>query len=615
MAWRTDRKQVGRTREGGIELSRMPRDEYPRPQFVRDNWINLNGEWELEFDDEDIGEGKSWYADVHPFTRRIKVPFCYQSALSGIGLQAFHDTVWYKRKMDLPDSFIDHRIILHFGAIDYEATVWVNGQRVADHKGGHVPFHVDVTNELKPLNNTIVVKARDFSRDITLPRGKQFWEEKPQSIWYTNTTGIWQTVWMEAVSKVHLAKVKLTPDVDKDMLHVRAFVNGHRLEEDVRLNVHIKFEGETVSDDTISINGAEVTRSFGLNNFNEHGLGRLWSPEKPQLYDIRFTLYQAGVECDSAASYFGLRKISVDDGKVYLNNRSYVMKLVLDQGYYPGGLLTAAEDQAFVRDIDLIKQMGFNGVRMHQKIEDPRFLYWCDKLGLLVWGEAANAYAYSEKYVYNFMREWHEAVERDYNHPSIVVWVPLNESWGVPDIKTDTAQQMHAMSMHSLTHSLDQTRLVVSNDGWEHMKSDLCTIHDYEWQEVILAERYGNLQQALQAMPGGRKLYVGGCDYEGQPLLITEFGGISFRNKQSHEQPIEGWGYSEAKDETDFQQRLTAVIRPLLQSPVLQGYCYTQLTDVEQETNGLLTFDRKPKLPVKVIRAINEGRSAEVESS
>jgi len=579
------------------------RTDYPRPQFVREQWLNLNGEWEFAFDDERRGERERWQ-ERGSFPLRIQVPFCYQSNLSGIGDTAFHEVVWYRKSVTLPADFAGKRILLHFGAVDYLAKVWVNGQLAVVHEGGHTPFSVEITDLLLAGENQIVVRAEDFPRDVTLPRGKQYWEERSASIWYTNTTGIWQTVWLEAVPDVYLDKVKYTPDIDTNTIHLQAFVNGWRPGRDIQLQVNITFAGEPVAEERFRFFAPVERRGIGLHDFNDHGLGRWWSPEKPNLYDVTFTLWVDGVATDRAESYFGMRKIAIQQGQVCLNNRPYTMKLVLDQGYFPDGLLTPPSDEAIRQDVELTRAMGFNGARKHQKVEDPRYLYWCDRLGLLVWGEMANACDYSEDYVRRMVQEWPAVIERDYNHPCLVAWVPLNESWGVPHILVNAQEQQHALTMYHLTKSLDPTRLVMSNDGWEHVKSDLCTIHDYEWRRDVLTERYRTVENALTAMPANRHLYVGGQQYGGEPILVTEFGGISFKKSD-----WDGWGYSGANDEADFLQRLSDVIQPLLQSPVVQGYCYTQLTDVEQEINGLLTYERKPKVPVELIRQINEGKT------
>jgi beta-galactosidase/beta-glucuronidase len=579
------------------------RSDYPRPQFVRDAWSNLNGVWEFEFDDNRVGNREKWYKGDREFSQKITVPFAFQSQLSGIGDNDFHDVVWYKKKVELGEPKAEYRKILHFGAVDYEATVWVNGELVACHEGGHTPFSADVTDVLVSGENMIVVKAVDYSRDIHLPRGKQYWLENSASIFYTRTTGIWQTVWMETVAPVHLGKVKFTPDIDTNEINIKAFINGELKGRKVKLKVDISFDGEPVSEDLFLVRESEEGRRIKLHDFNDHGLGRWWSPEKPNLYDVTFTLMVDNKEGDVVKSYFGMRKVSVEDGKFCLNDRPYVMKLVLDQGYFPDGNLTPPSDEAIKKDVELTKEMGFNGARKHQKVEDPRYLYWCDKLGLLVWGEAANAYQYSNEYARRFTKEWQEIIERDYNHPSIVVWVPLNESWGVPNIQIDKLQQHHALTMYHMTKSLDAMRPVVSNDGWELVQTDLFNIHDYEWRQEVLEERYSTAEKAVNAMPANRRLSVGGFEYEGQPIIVTEFGGIAYKKSD-----WEGWGYSGAENDEDFAARLRAVIKPMHTSPVVQGYCYTQLTDVEQEINGLLTYDRQPKIPLEEIKKINEGK-------
>ncbi|MEK8128518.1 sugar-binding domain-containing protein [Paenibacillus filicis] len=576
-----------------------PRTDYPRPDLRRNEWLSLNGEWEFAFDDERKGHSEKWYLADAAFDRTIQVPFAYQSALSGIGDPSFHDVVWYRKAIEIPKAWEGRRVVLHFGAVDYLARVWVNGQLAAIHEGGHTPFHADITDLLADDVNVITVRAEDDSKNLTQPRGKQYWEEQSASIFYTRTTGIWQSVWLEPVSPVHLKKIKYKSDIDTNDIEIRSFLTDVPAGQEVWLNVNISFEGAPVAEERFKIKGREETRTIRLHDYNDHGLGRWWTPEKPNLYDVHFEVTVNGVTADECDSYFGMRKVSIENGKFNLNNRPYFMRLVLDQGYFPDGNLTPPSEEAILRDITLTKAMGFNGVRKHQKTEDPLFLYECDRQGLLVWGECANAYVYSEEYVQRFTQEWHEIVERDYNHPCIVAWVPLNESWGVPNIQIDMKQQQHALAMYHLIRSLDDTRLVIGNDGWEMLKTDLICIHDYEWKEEVLSQRYATADHALQAMPANRRILVGDTQYEEQPILVTEFGGISFRKSD-----WEGWGYSGASDDQDFINRLTAVVRPLHLSPVVQGFCYTQLTDVEQEINGLLTYDREPKVPIEAIRKI-----------
>jgi beta-galactosidase/beta-glucuronidase len=595
----------------------IPRPEYPRPQFRREGWTNLNGEWAFAFDDSDAGLADGWQSitpeelrtDGSPFDRQIVVPFCYQSKHSGIGETAFHDVVWYARTFDYP-SLGDERLLLHFGAVDYRATVWVNGGRVASHEGGHTPFSADVTHALTAGENVLVVRAEDPSRDVTIPRGKQYWKEKTEGIFYTRTTGIWQTVWLEPVNRSRIDTLRFTPDVDTASIDVEVSIEA--IEREMSLRATVELDGEQVLEDTISVRSSLVERSLPLLRRGEapdtpHLADwpgpALWSPEHPTLYDLRLELLDPdGEVLDSVESYFGMRKIEVKDGKVLLNDRPLYQRLVLDQGYFPEGILTAPTDEDLRRDVELAKEMGFNGARKHQKVEDPRWLFWADTLGFLVWGEMANAYQYSTGYVRRMTAEWQEAVMRDYNHPCIVAWVPMNESWGVPDLASDRSQTEHLLALYHLTRSLDPTRPVVSNDGWEHAITDLCTIHDYRNAEA-LARSYTTPESAVAAEPANRPVYVPGYAYRGEPILITEFGGIAYSAEESG---AEGWGYSIVADADEFLERYESIVEALLRSSSVQGFCYTQLTDVEQEINGLLTYDRNPKVDPARVREINE---------
>lgn len=592
-------------------MSTVPRPEYPRPQFRRQDWTNLNGAWRFAFDDGDVGLAEGWQnvtaagLEGSPFNRAITVPFCYQSKLSGIGETAFHDVVWYARTFEHPPGDDDECLLLHFGAVDYRATVWVNGSHVASHEGGHTPFWADVTFALREGENVLVVRAEDPSRDATIPRGKQYWKEESEGIFYTRTTGIWQTVWLEPVNRRRVGSLRLTPDVDRASLDVEARIEGFG--PGMSLRMVVSFDGNEVLDDRVAVTSPVVRRRLPLIRPGEAPdtphLSRwpganLWTPEEPNLYDLRLDLLDAdGEALDAVDSYFGVRKIETRDGEVFLNNRPYYQRLVLDQGYFPDGILTAPTDDDLRRDVELAKEMGFNGARKHQKVEDPRGLYWADTLGFLVWGEMANSYQYSDDSVRRITAEWQEAVRRDYNHPSIVAWVPMNESWGVPNLGTDPAQREHLLALYHLTRSLDGTRPVVSNDGWEHALTDLCNIHDYR-DAAALAETYATPESSVAASPAGRRIYAPGHGYRGEPILVTEFGGIAFAGEEG------GWGYSTVTDAGEFLGRYEAMIDALLACDPVRGFCYTQLTDIEQEVNGLLTYDRRPKADLERIHAI-----------
>jgi beta-galactosidase/beta-glucuronidase len=583
------------------------RNEYPRPQYVREDWMNLNGLWDFMFDDGNMGLVEKWYKRFPSNPLTIQVPFAFQTKLSGIHDTSFHDVVWYRRSIDIPDKWKGKDIILHFGAVDYRAWVYVNGELATFHEGGHVSFSVNITHLLNETDNELVVRVEDPSTDELIPRGKQYWHEQSASIYYTRTTGIWQTVWLEAVSVSRIEKVKFTPDIDAGDIIIEydlVFPSGEDRSQ-YFVQTEISFKGQLLVSDTFKAIELYNKRVYHLRNrfvdrSNIHGTGWYWSPEEPNLFDVQFRLMKSDAVLDQVDSYFGMRKVSVENGKFMLNNRPYYMKLVLDQGYFPDGLLTAPSDEALKNDIVLAKEMGFNGARKHQKVEDPRFLYWADKLGYLVWGETANCVEFASEAVERLTKEWIEIINRDYNHPSIVVWVPINESWGVSRIFLDKKEQHHATALYYLTKALDSTRLVISNDGWEHTVSDLCTIHNYQSGDKM-REAYKTVESAVTTTPARRAIYAQGFGYRGEPILITEYGGIAYQAD-----PQEGWGYSTVSSSEALVEAYRDVTEALLESPVVQGFCYTQLTDVEQEINGLLTYDRKPKCDLSKIREIND---------
>lgn len=581
----------------------QPRIEYPRPQMVRDNWTNLNGEWGFEFDDLNQGLDSEWYCKEE-FAEKIIVPYAYQTKLSGINLQEFHDIVWYQREWKLDKKREGKKWILHFGAVDYSSQLWVNGKYVGEHQGGHISFSYDITRFITQGSNDIILRVQDYAYDLELPRGKQYWKEQSESIFYTPTTGIWQTVWIEEVTESYLKKIWMTPDIDTKSIEVEYEVetNTHKLD----MNVQISLENNILVQDKVSVINGRGKRSFRLDqsiaNVWQFYEMWTWTPERPILFDITFDLITEGGDVDHVESYFGMRKISIVDGKFMLNNRPYYQKMLLDQGYWEESLLTAPTDNHFIEDIRLCKEMGFNGVRKHQKIEDPRFLYHADRMGFLVWGEIASAYVYSRNYAKRMTQEWMEMIERDYNHPSIIAWTPLNESWGIDGVMYNKEEQSHSKAMYHITKSLDQTRPVISNDGWDHTESDLFTIHDYASDKEELKDRYKDLASILSSRPASRSLFAQNHEYKGQPVIVSEFGGISYKKGK-----WSGWGYSCAESDEDFIDRYYKVISALLESPIVQGFVYTQITDVEQEINGLLTYAREPKVDLSIIRSINEG--------
>lgn len=588
------------------------RQEYPRPHLIRKEWLNLNGPWAFTFDDDNVGSTQKWYKkNCQSFDKEINVPFAYQTKLSGIHDTSFHDVVWYRKEFEVPKEWSGKQVILHFGAVDYRSWIYVNEQFVGFHEGGNTGFQFDITHYLVNDVQTVVVKVEDPSSDETIPRGKQYWKEQSESIWYTRTTGIWQTVWLESLNQTHITKLRFTPDVDKGDIGVEFEVNGDFTNKLVQFD--IQFKGERVLKDTLFIHEKYNRRSFNLYHqkifrTSFHHDGWNWTPENPNLFDVKITLLQDNVILDEIETYFGMRKIHTENQMVYLNNRPYYQKLVLDQGYWPEGLLTAPTDEDLKRDIELAKEMGFNGCRKHQKVEDPRFLYWADKLGFLVWGECAASPSFSEDAAARLMKEWIEIIERDYNHPSIVAWVPLNESWGIPNVRNNRQEQHHSQAMYHLIHSLDTTRIVISNDGWELTKSDIVAVHNYNHGHIDQTLKYDRFiedlatkEAILSSMPARRSIFANGFTYDGEPILLTEFGGIGFKIGDDA-----GWGYTSVGSEEEFMKDYTRIMQAVYSSRILHGYCYTQLTDVEQEINGLLTYNREPKCDLKEIKKIND---------
>ncbi|MCI8833877.1 MAG: glycoside hydrolase family 2 [Ruminococcus sp.] len=587
------------------------RTEYPRPQFVRKDWLCLNGTWDFRFEDQ-----SDW--------QDIQVPFVFQSEKSGIGTNRMCDNVVYKRNVQIPKEWKGKRIRLHFGAVDYQCRVYINGKMAGRHTGGNIGFSFDITELLNWEEEELVVEVHDPCTDETIPRGKQYWMEQPDSIWYTRSTGIWQPVWLEPLSEIFIRDVKFTPDIDRGTVQVDYRLSGlDRTDRETTLRIAVSMKGEQAANVTVWQVKKEGSLTLSLYENRifrtaNHNGGWCWSPESPNLFDVSFVLEKEGEILDLVNTYFGMRKVETRNGMLYLNNRPYIPKLVLDQGYWEGGLMTAERDEDFKQDILLAKEMGFNGCRKHQKSEDPRFLYWADVLGYLVWGEIGACAQYSRCSVNRTMQEWSEAVDRDYNHPCIMAWVVLNESWGVPFIRTDKSQQAHSLALYYHVKSLDSTRLVIGNDGWEMTKTDICAIHNYnhgEAGETEKQERFREslvtLESILYAMPAGRQVYAEGFSYGGEPVMLTEFGGIAFgketKMRKKAEKKIEKeWGYTNVKTGEEFLKVYARLLSVIQDSEVLSGYCYTQLTDVEQEVNGLLTTDRTPKVDVEKIREINE---------
>lgn len=579
------------------------RNEYPRPRMVRANWLSLNGEWGFDFDDEDRGLVQRWFENSHQLGQDIIVPFAYQSKASGIDVQDYHPIVWYSKAFTVPEEWLGQRLILHFGAVDYEATVWVNGVLAANHQGGYTPFSCDITTLLAEGQNRVVVRAADEAR-VDLPRGKQSARKNPWACWYTPVTGIWQSVWIEPVQATYFTDVHLVPDIDDQSLTVNYTVS--QIEDGLTIEAIATAEEveicrtQTPLPKSFNRWGDILPVTDGTFQISVSS-PRLWSPESPFLYDLVLRLKRGEEIVDEVQTYFGMRKVHVEHGQFFLNNRAYYQRLVLDQGYWPEGIYTASSLEDIRKDVELTKAMGFNGARKHQKIEEPHYYYFCDKLGLLVWSEMPSAYHFTSQAVSHLTQEWQEAILRDRSHPSIVTWVPQNESWGIGQMHSNPSIIAYMVGLYYMTHALDGTRPVVSNDGWELAESDLITIHEYTQDHEVLTRHYeAFLQNPHQAVfSHGKPILLPDYPNEGMPILITEFGGIKVEAQKA-----QGWGYGQAAaDYDEMLERFKALVRSIKNQPSVVGYCYTQLTDVQQEVNGLLTFDRRPKVDPALIRA------------
>jgi beta-galactosidase/beta-glucuronidase len=574
--------------------------------MVRERWTDLCGEWRFGYDDDDIGLTERWF-DATPdrFGTTIQVPYPPESKLSGVHDPSFHPVLWYQRDIDLPRLAPGERLLAQFGAVDYRATVWLNGRHLTDHEGGHTPFSADITDAIDSdrEHQSLVVRAEDRPTDVSQPRGKQAWEEEPSKIWYHRTSGIWQPVWLEPVPAVRIGDVAFTTDVAGGSLDVEVAVDGPPPDSGT-VEITLTLGSEVFAAQTSRFSGATARFSVGVPAFQQDDKGTLqWRPESPTLFDVNVTL-RTGDVVDSVDSYVGFRMVAVRDGAFYLNRGPYFMRLILEQGYWPESHLAAPDGDALRREVELIKQLGFNGVRVHQKVEDPRFLYWCDRLGLLVWSEMANTQEYSTRAAERLAREWLEVVRRDRSHPCVAAWVPINESWGVPYIAVSAQQQSYATALYHLTKALDPTRPVISNDGWEHTESDIVSIHDYTPPGADLRERYSDpasLRRIVEGIgPTGRKTLVTDRSHHDRPIVVSEFGGLSYR-------PVAGeewFGYAVVDDADEYREQFDELVTALLASPYLSGFCYTQLTDTLQESNGLLTADREPKVPIDVIHDI-----------
>ena len=599
--------------------SAVPRPEYPRPQYVRDEWLCLNGEWEFEIDAADSGLERGLLKKS--LSGKITVPFCPESELSGVGNTDFMEAVWYRRKVKIPAKWKGKRILLHFQAVDYDATVWAitSGGKcveVARHRGGFTPFAANLEGVADGGDTvTIVVRARD-SHTEPQPRGKQSQHYENYGCMYTRTTGIWQSVWMEPVNHVALRRPKITPHVDLGLFRLEQRIENNRPGLTVR--AVLRDESGVASTREITT-GADWTASLDLEIPQERR--RLWTIEDPHLYDLEIELLdEKGARLDFVKSYAGLRGVALDGKAIRLNGEIVFQRLVLDQGYYPDGILTAPSDAALIEDIELSQAAGFNGARLHQKVFEERFLYHADRLGYLCWGEFADwgcrgpwPKEYEQNHGITYAAQWMEALERDYSHPCIIGWCPLNETH---QVITDRISELDdaARAMYLMTKFADPTRPVLDASGYSHRvpETDIYDSHDYEQDPKKFAKNQNPLLKGKPFINADKERPYS-ITYRDQPYFVSEFGGILWKPGQE-KNPQGSWGYGKApKTLKEFYERFDGLCAVLLDNPAMFGYCYTQLTDVFSEQNGIYTFDRQPKFDMKRIRAA-QTRPAAIEA-
>lgn len=582
----------------------IPRAEHPNPQWERDTWKNLNGTWEFEFD---FGcsavERRLW--EKKRFDREILVPFCPESRLSGIGYTDFINGVAYRKNFELSQEELSGRVLLHFGAVDYEASVYVNGTLVGSHKGGYTSFCFDITKHVAPGPNTLFVAVKDDVRSGLQPKGKQAHLYASSGCDYTRTTGIWQTVWLEFVPERHIQSAKYYPDPANGKVTVTGLVQGQGT-----LQLTALWEDKPVGEAALSVEDGFFTAQLDLSETH------LWEPGKGGLYTLLLTFGE-----DRVKSYFGLRTAKFQGRKFLLNGKSLFQRFVLDQGFYPDGIYTAPTEEDLVKDIQLSFAAGFNGARLHEKVFEARFLYHCDRLGYLVWGEYPNwgldhAHPLSTE---TYLNQWSEAVERDFNHPAIIGWCPFNETWGYREEREKNAL---LTSLYKLTKRLDPTRPCIDSSGNYRILSEVYDIHDYDQDTQSFQARWDGLTDRIRETggvipaedpffnsapegPSGRAPFFN-QPYDDQPIFVSEYGGIRWPDDT-----VEGWGYGNAPaTPEEFFARYKGLTEALLNNPEIFGFCYTQLYDVEQEVNGLYTYGRAQKFDIGLIQKINQQKAA-----
>ncbi|MFP3895443.1 MAG: glycoside hydrolase family 2 protein [Anaerolineales bacterium] len=569
----------------------VPRPEYPRPQQVRPKWLNLNGPWEFACDPGLSGRERGLpLRDSLP--DEIVVPFCPESERSGIGDVDFHPGVWYRRQVSIPSDWPQERILLHLGAVDHDAHVWLNGDLVGVHGGGYTPFTLDVTPHLRRGDNNLVIHAQDETRSSLIASGKQCPDYYSRRCHYARTTGIWQTVWLEPVPQTYIQDMRLTPNLAAETLLIEATLGGGPSRGTLTACATLK--GEPVGEVEIPFTGHHAAVTLPLQEME------LWAPGHPTLYDLTLTVRAKDGSEDMVESYFGMRSVSLSGRAILLNGEPLFQRLVLDQGFYPTGIYTAPSDQALHDDVLISQELGFNGARLHQKVFEPRFLYWADREGYLVWDEFPNwGLDVSQAVALQIMMpQWMEVLRRDYNHPSVVGWCPFNETQRDQDPEV-------IRQTHHLTKAFDRTRPAIDTSGYQHVETDIYDVHTYEQDVETFGRLFADLARDGEPFRNRPEL---DAPYQGQPYFVSEYGGIWWNPDQRDDR---GWGYGDRpRSKEEFLDRYRGLTETLLEHPRICALCYTQLYDIEQEVNGLYTYDRQPKFDPRHIREINEQKAA-----
>ncbi len=567
------------------------RNEHPNPNFKRADYIILNGEWDFEFDFGNSGEQRRLYKKDAVFSQKINVPFCPESELSGINYKDFIPAVWYKRTVNVTKEQLAGKAFIVFGAVDFHSKVYVNGEFAGEHFGGYTTFRIDATKLLTEGENTITLYAEDDTRSILQARGKQSELYYSHGCDYTRTTGIWQTVYMEFCPESYIKNVKYFPNITDGTLTIHADICG-----DGVFSAKAFWDNNEVGFASTDVLGQTATLTLKLSE--KH----LWEIGKGGLYSLELTFGD-----DKVTSFFGLREVKLTRKGININGKTVFQRLILDQGFYPDGIYTAPSKEALKNDILLSMKAGFNGARLHQKIFEPLFLHYCDELGYIVWGEHGNwglDWSYFESLRY-FLTEIEEEIERDFNHPSIIGWCPYNETWDIDGRKQDDDT---LRIVYRTVKALDKTRPCIDTSGNYHVETDIFDVHDYEQDYKKFRADYDRLvtENVLFDRHSEKQTW------KGEPVFMSEYGGIRIDLEAAKENDHEkAWGYGNAATSfEEFYERYNGLTTALLDNPKMIGFCYTQLTDVEQELNGIYFYDRSEKFDSDILYKINTKKAA-----